>query len=99
MGFGDETGHYPTHFIGDDCQTYPCENVDKIDVDQLEMIKIGDILKFEEDGQIAYIGFETETTTVNYDDIKDSIRKGEDIKLLKIIPGNYIEGIGYEVKE
>lgn len=96
MGFGDETGHYPTHFIGDDGHKYPCESVEKIESDILELIELGDILKlvYGCDGRIFYFGIEDEMD--DYDDVKDSILKGE-IKLLQIIPGNLIKEEGYVI--
>ena len=99
MGFGNETGHYPTHFITKDLWgKVVCEEVEKIEEDILDLIKVGDIIKFEENGVIAYFGMESETITINYNDIKDAIRKRE-VKLLQIIPKGEIEDRGYVLGE
>lgn len=97
MGFGDDSGHYPTHFITENSWgKTTCEDVDKIEEDLLDLIKVGDILKIEDsnDGQIAYVGLESETITLNYETIIEAIRDGE-VKLLQIIPGGRVKEKGY----
>lgn len=52
--------------------------------DILDLIKAGDILKIKEDDEVCYIGLEKDTITVNYSDIKESIKNGE-CELLAIL--------------
>lgn len=50
----------------------------------LDLIEVGDILEIKEGNDICYLGLEKDTTTVNYSDIKESIKNGE-CELLAIL--------------
>ena len=50
----------------------------------IEQVQVGDILKIKEDNDICYIGLEKDTITVNYSDIKESI-KNRECELLAIL--------------
>ena len=50
----------------------------------LDLIEVGDILKLKEDNDICYIGLEKDTTTINYTELKESIKNGE-CELLEIL--------------
>ncbi len=58
--------------------------VTKHSKDILDLIKVGDILKIKEDNEVCYIGLEEDTITINYSDIKESIKNGE-CELLAIL--------------
>ena len=50
----------------------------------LDLIEVGDILKLKEDNDICYIGLEKDATTINYTELKESIKNGE-CELLEIL--------------
>lgn len=63
-----------------------------------DLIEIGDVLKIEEDDEIAYIGLERDTTTIAYQDIIDEIKNNK-IKLLAIVTKEQFRQIEYKVEE
>ena len=50
----------------------------------IDLIEVGDILEIKEGNDICYLGLEKDTTTVNYSDIKESI-KNRECELLSIL--------------
>lgn len=63
-----------------------------------DLIEVGDILKIEEDNEIAYIGLEKDTTTIAYQDIIDEIKNNK-IKLLAIVTKEQFRSIEYKIEE
>ena len=72
--------------------------VEKHDKDLLKLIEYGDILKIEEDGEIAYIGLEVDAKICTYAEIKEAINDNE-VKLLEIITKEQVKPIEYEIKK
>lgn len=66
--------------------------------DAVDLIEVGDILKIKEDNDICYIGLEKDTTTINYADIKESIKNGE-CELLSILTKEQFNDNCFKVKE
>lgn len=64
----------------------------------LDLIEVGDVLKIKEDKDICYLGLEKDTTTVNYSDIKESIKNGK-CELLAIVTKEQFKSVEYEVSK
>lgn len=64
----------------------------------LDLIEVGDVLKIKEGKDICYLGLEKDTTTVNYSDIKESIKNGE-CELLAIVTKEQFKSVEYEVSK
>lgn len=71
--------------------------VAKHDKDILKLIEYGDVLKIEEDGEIAYIGLAGDSTKIcSYAEIKEAVSSNE-VKLLAVITKEQIKSLEYEL--
>lgn len=64
----------------------------------IELIEVGDILEIKEDGVIAFVGLEKDTTTITYQEIIDEI-KNETAELLSILTKQQYEQNCYVVEK
>lgn len=83
-----------TRYIGFDIE----RDVVKHSKNIIDLIKPGDILQIEEDGDIAFIGLEKDTTTLTYQEIIDEI-KNKKVKLLSILTKEQYKKNCYRVEE
>lgn len=61
-----------------------------------DLIEVGDILEIEDYGDISYLGWDKDTTTLSYKDMIEDIKKGK-VKLLGIVTKEQFKNIKYEV--
>ena len=63
----------------------------------LDLIEIGDILEIEDYGDISYLGWDKDTTTLSYKDMIEDIKKGK-VKLLGIVTKEQFNSIKYRLE-
>ena len=63
----------------------------------LKLVEYGDVLKIEEDGEIAYIGLAGDSKICSYAEIKEAVSNNE-VKLLAVTTKEQIKGLEYELK-
>lgn len=62
----------------------------------IDLIEIGDVLKFKEDNSIFYIGLEKDEITITYQEIIDDIKNNK-IELLAILTKEQIKKVEYRI--
>lgn len=88
--------YYMQKYIECENGLYLKENIVKHSKKLIEQVQVGDILKIKEDNDICYIGLEKDTITVNYSDIKESIKNGE-CELLAILTKEQFNSNSFKV--
>ncbi len=77
---------------------FKLEDIAKHSKNIIDLIEVGDILEIKEGNDICYLGLEKDTTTVNYNDIKEDIRKGTG-QLLSILTKEQYNQKCYKLEE
>ncbi len=93
-----DTDVYQIHISMDYAMNRTLKDIKKHSKNITDLIEVGDILKIEEDDEIAYIGLEKDTTIIAYQDIIDEIKNNK-IKLLAIVTKEQFRNIEYKIKE